>query len=97
MNDLKEIIKTFLLDVRIAGKRTLFAVQVYFSNLWRSLIGQTEKDYSQLRNSLIAQATDLLSKNISLQRQVDSLMKKAGKKTAAVAKKAPAKKKASGK
>jgi hypothetical protein len=97
MNNLTDIIKTFLLDVRIAAKRTLFAVQVYFSNLWRSLIGQTEKDYSQLRNSLIEQANDLLSKNIELQRKVDSLTKKVGKKTAAVAKKAPAKKKASGK
>jgi regulator of replication initiation timing len=95
MKNALNVIKYYLEDLYLV-------IRHYVVNIAHALAGKVEKNYRTIRRELGTDILDLIEENRELRTQVDKLVKKAGKKTAAVAKSpvkkaAPAKKKTSGK
>lgn len=92
MNNLRIIVTNYLLDLRIVTGIAVRAVKRYLVNVGDALIGRVDKKYTAIRSELTTDLFKLVTENHTLRTEVQKLTKKTAKKTAAVAKKAPAKK-----
>jgi regulator of replication initiation timing len=92
MKNLNNIISAYLLDLRYVTGQAVRALKRYLVNLGDALLGRVSNKYTDIRAGLTADIMKLVAENYNLRTEVDKLTKKVGKKTAAVAKKAPVKK-----